>query len=135
MQGFFSIFIQIRPCSLPSTSFQFINHNSQTVHCYTVSVADSVIKYRANKQTQHNITQLGTLSPPPSLLFKTKLLETGLCLHLQVEPTQLDPTDRVSLCLPRRWRQNPVSNKKCRLRAKHAEERVHKHTHITILII
>jgi hypothetical protein len=29
----------------------------------------------------------------PVLYSKRKISETGLCLHLQVEPTQLGPTD------------------------------------------
>jgi hypothetical protein len=36
----------------------------------------------------------------PIFNFKNDVLETGFCLHLQVEPTHLDLIDRVSPCLP-----------------------------------
>jgi hypothetical protein len=52
----------------------------------------------------------------PAFYLKHDVLEIGLCLRLQVEPTQLLPIDRASLCLlPNeigstwRRRQNSVS--------------------------
>jgi hypothetical protein len=46
-----------------------------------------------------------------NFLFKIhKVLETGFCLCLQLEPTQLGPVDGASPCLRR---QNPVSKNLC----------------------
>jgi hypothetical protein len=35
----------------------------------------------------------------PVFYLKHNVTETGICFRLQVEPTQLDPTERASLCL------------------------------------
>jgi hypothetical protein len=36
--------------------------------------------------------------------LKHDVSETGLCLHLQVEPTQIDPIERANLCFREgRW--------------------------------
>jgi hypothetical protein len=37
----------------------------------------------------------------PDFYLKHNVSETGFCFSLQIEPTQLDPLDRASLCLAR----------------------------------
>jgi hypothetical protein len=52
----------------------------------------------------------------PAFYLKHVVMDTGFCLRFQVEPTQVGPLSRASLCLRATWvgytwrqRSNPVS--------------------------